>query len=239
MTSRFWISRNIKVYYLILARLVPYKRIDLAVEACSRTGRRLVVIGDGSDRKRLMSLAGPSVTFLGRQPDNVVNRYASQCRALIFPGEEDFGMAPLEINAAGRPVVAYGSGGATETVIEGMNGILFREQTAESLIWALEKFEGIGMGSVGNQEKRAAVRHQRISGPPPGFPLPCVSCHARASPASPEGRMSSAQVELPIGEGSVVAENPRHGLRALIQSIAIRLRSSSYKPELESLQREC
>jgi glycosyltransferase involved in cell wall biosynthesis len=143
VTSRFWISRNVEDYYLILARLVPYKRIDLAVEACTRTGRRLVVIGDGSDRKRLMSLAGPSVTFLGRQPDNVVNRYASQCRALIFPGEEDFGMAPLEINAAGRPVVAYGSGGATETVIEGMNGILFREQTAESLIWALEKFESM------------------------------------------------------------------------------------------------
>jgi glycosyltransferase involved in cell wall biosynthesis len=143
VTSRFWISRNVEDYYLILARLVPYKRIDLAVEACTRTGRRLVVIGDGSDRKRLMSIAGPSVTFLGRQPDNVVNRYASQCRALIFPGEEDFGMAPLEINAAGRPVVAYGSGGATETVIEGMNGILFREQTTESLIWALEKFESM------------------------------------------------------------------------------------------------
>lgn len=142
-TSRFSINRNTEDYYLILARLVPYKRIDLAVEACTRTGRRLVVIGDGSDRQRLTSLAGPSVTFLGRQPDGVVNRYASQCRALIFPGEEDFGMAPLEVNAAGRPVIAYGAGGATETVIEGMNGILFREQTTESLIWALDKFESM------------------------------------------------------------------------------------------------
>ena len=141
-TSRFWISRNVEDYYLILSRLNAYKKIDLAVEACTRTGRRLVVIGDGPDRERLKALAGPNVSFLGRQSDAEVNRYASRCRALIFPGEEDFGMAPLEINAAGRPVVAYGAGGATETVIEGLNGVLFREQTTESLIGALETFEG-------------------------------------------------------------------------------------------------
>jgi glycosyltransferase involved in cell wall biosynthesis len=141
VTSRFRISRETEDYYLILSRLVAYKRIDLAVEACTRTGRRLIVIGDGPDRGRLEALAGPSVTFLGHQPDSVVNRYASRCGALIFPGEEDFGMAPLEINAAGRPVVAYGAGGATETVIENLNGVLFREQTTESLIQALEKLE--------------------------------------------------------------------------------------------------
>ncbi len=141
VTSRFSISRKTEDYYLILSRLVPYKRIDLAVEACTRTGRRLVVVGDGSDRKRLMDIAGPTITFLGRQPDGEVNRLASQCRALIFPGEEDFGMAPLEVNAAGRPVVAYGAGGATETIIEGMNGVLFREQTADALVHALERCE--------------------------------------------------------------------------------------------------
>jgi glycosyltransferase involved in cell wall biosynthesis len=141
VTSRFQISREIDDYYLVLSRLVPYKRLDLAVEACNRTGRRLVVIGDGPDRGRLEKLAGPTITFLGRQPDESVNRYASRCRALIFPGEEDFGMTPLEINAAGRPVVAYGAGGATETVIENLNGVLFREQTVESLIQALEKLE--------------------------------------------------------------------------------------------------
>jgi glycosyltransferase involved in cell wall biosynthesis len=140
-TSRFSISRKTDNYYLILSRLVPYKRIDLAVEACTKTGRRLVVVGDGSDRKRLMDLAGPTVSFLGRQPDSEVSRLASQCQALIFPGEEDFGMAPLEINAAGRPVVAYGAGGATETVIEGMNGILFPEQKVDSLIQALDECE--------------------------------------------------------------------------------------------------
>jgi len=140
-TSRFWISKNVDDYYLTLARLNSYKRIDLAVEACTRTGRKLVVIGDGPDRERLQAMAGPTVTFLGRQPDREVNRYASRCRALIFPGEEDFGMAPLEINAAGRPVVAYGAGGATETVIESVNGILFHEQTPDSLIDALGRCE--------------------------------------------------------------------------------------------------
>ena len=141
VTSRFRLRRDIEDYYLILARLVPYKRIDLAVEVCTKTRRNLMVIGDGPERGRLEALAGPKVRFLGRQPDVVVNRHASRCRALIFPGEEDFGMAPLEINAAGRPVVAYGAGGATETVIENFNGVLFREQTTESLVQALEKFE--------------------------------------------------------------------------------------------------
>ena len=148
VTSRFTVSTSVEDYYLILSRLVPYKRIDLAVEACTRTGRRLVIIGGGPDRARLESLAGPTVEFLGRQPDSVVNHYASRCRALIFPGEEDFGMAPLEVNAAGRPVVAYGAGGATETVIENVNGILFRPQTTVSLIQALEKCESRNWNSA-------------------------------------------------------------------------------------------
>ncbi len=141
ITSRFRISKDIDDYYLILSRLVPYKRLDLAVEVCTRTARNLVIIGDGPDRSRLEKIAGPTVTFLGRLTDDTVSSYASRCRALLYPGEEDLGMAPLEINAAGRPVVAYGAGGATETVIENLNGILFREQTQESLIEALEKLE--------------------------------------------------------------------------------------------------
>jgi glycosyltransferase involved in cell wall biosynthesis len=141
VTSRFRISRETEDYYLVLSRLNAYKRIDLAVEACRRTGRRLVVIGDGPDRERLQSLGGPTVRFLGRLPDAAVNRYASRCRALIFPGEEDFGMAPLEVNAAGRPVVAYAAGGATETVIEGRNGLLFGDQSVDSLVGGLERLE--------------------------------------------------------------------------------------------------
>jgi glycosyltransferase involved in cell wall biosynthesis len=140
-TSRFSVSHEMDDYYLVLSRLNAYKRIDLAVEACARMGRRLMVIGDGPDRERLKALAGPTVTFLGRQPDADVNRYASRCRALIFPGEEDFGMAPLEINAAGRPVVAYGAGGATETVTEDLNGVFFREQSTTSLMDAIRRFE--------------------------------------------------------------------------------------------------
>ena len=96
-------------------RVDAIQRIDLAIEACNKLQRRLVIIGEGPDRKRLEKLAGPTVRFLGRQPDSVVARRAGRCRALLFPGEEDFGMSPLEVNAAGRPVIAYNAGGAIET----------------------------------------------------------------------------------------------------------------------------
>jgi glycosyltransferase involved in cell wall biosynthesis len=139
--DRFQMSRQIDDYYLVLSRLIPYKRIDLAIEACNRLGRRLVIIGDGPDRERLEKLAGPKIEFLGRQPDSQVNLYASRCRALLFTGEEDFGMVPLEVNAAGRPVIAYRGGGAMETVIENLTGVFFNTPTATSLIDAIEDFE--------------------------------------------------------------------------------------------------
>ncbi len=128
-------------FYLVLSRLVPYKRFDLAVQACTQSNRRLVVIGDGPDRARLESMAGPSVTFLGRAPDAVVTDHAQRCRALLFPGEEDFGMTPLEVNAAGRPVVAFKAGGATETIIPGLNGVFFDQPTAASLLDGMEQLE--------------------------------------------------------------------------------------------------
>lgn len=128
-------------FYLVLSRMISYKKLDLAIEACKKLNRRLVVIGDGPDRKRLESLAGKQTQFMGRQPDEVVTKYASRCRALIFPGEEDFGMVPLEINASGRPVIAYRSGGAMETVIDGATGMFFKEQTVESVCAAIEEFE--------------------------------------------------------------------------------------------------
>ncbi len=130
-------------FYLILSRLAPYKRLDLAIEACQKLDRPLVVIGDGVARRQLEKIAGKNTRFLGRQPDDVVNRYASRCRALIFPGEEDFGMTPLEINASGRPVIAFRGGGATETVIENETGVFFDEQTADSVVEAIEHFETI------------------------------------------------------------------------------------------------
>jgi glycosyltransferase involved in cell wall biosynthesis len=139
--SRFQIAETIGDYYLVLARLLSYKRLDLAVTACTRLNRPLVVIGDGPARADLERLAGPSVRFLGWQDDEAVAGYAARCRALLFPGEEDFGMTPLEVNAAGRPVIAYRSGGALETVVAGHTGVFFDEPTADSLVKAITEFE--------------------------------------------------------------------------------------------------
>ncbi len=140
-TMRFKGAESDDDFYLILSRLAPYKRLDLAVEACKRLGRRLIVIGDGPARRELESIAGPQTEFLGRADDEVVADYAGRCKALFFPGEEDFGMTPLEINAAGRPVIAYRAGGATETVVENKTGVFFDEQEPESLMAAIEDFE--------------------------------------------------------------------------------------------------
>lgn len=150
--ERFQPSVDVDDYYLVLSRLVPYKRIDLAIEACKRMDRRLVIIGDGPDRARLEALAGPRTEFLGRQPDQQVNQYASRCRALLFPGEEDFGMVPLEVNASGRPVIAYRGGGAIETVIDGKTGLFFDEAKSESLISAIEDFESRHWDSLSMRE---------------------------------------------------------------------------------------
>src|SRR5215471_15467468 len=140
----FHISTDVDDYYLVLSRLVSYKRIDLAIEACKLMNRRLVIIGDGPDRARLEKLAGDRIEFLGRQPDQIVNYYLARCRALLFPGEEDFGMAPLEANAAGRPVIAYNAGGATETVVDGRTGVFFDHPNSLALSSAIERFESMG-----------------------------------------------------------------------------------------------
>lgn len=139
--DRFKMSFEQEDYYIVLARLVAYKRIDLAVEACTRLGRRLIVIGSGTAQESLQKKAGPTVKFVGRISDPEVEHYVGRCRALIFPGEEDFGMAPVEVAAAGRPTIAFGKGGALETVVDGVTGVFFPEQTAESLMEAIERFE--------------------------------------------------------------------------------------------------
>ena len=126
-------------YHLMVGELVRYKRPELAVEAFSRTGRRLVVIGGGEMLAELRAAAGPSVTLLGPQPFDVLRHHYARCRALVFPGEEDFGIVPVEAMASGRPVVAYGRGGATETVVDGVTGAFFAEQTVDCLLDAVDR----------------------------------------------------------------------------------------------------
>lgn len=127
--------------YLVVSRLIPYKKIDLAVVACSRLGLPLNVIGPGRDRARLEALAGPTVRFLGRVSDDEVHAALASCRAFLFPGEEDFGIAPVEAMAAGRPVVAYAGGGALDTVVDGVTGRLFSPQTVDALAERLQSFD--------------------------------------------------------------------------------------------------
>jgi glycosyltransferase involved in cell wall biosynthesis len=139
--GRFVIQPHQEDYYLVLARLVSYKRIDLAVSACNLLGKQLVIIGSGPERERLRGLAGSTVTVLGHVSDEEATRYAGECRALLFPGEEDFGMAPLELAAAGRPTIAYRAGGALETIVEGSTGVFFDQQDVSSLAEAIRRFE--------------------------------------------------------------------------------------------------
>ena len=133
-------------YYLCVSALVPYKRVDLAIEACNRLRRRLVVVGQGPQRRRLARLAGPTVALAGWCSDERIRDHLRRCRALLFGGNEDFGIVPVEAQACGTPVVAYGRGGATETVLgadetHGGTGLFFDRQTPESLCRAILSFE--------------------------------------------------------------------------------------------------
>lgn len=128
-------------YFMLLSRLVPYKRLDLAIHAFTELGLPLVVVGDGRDRERLEAMAGDNVRFLGWQPTTTVRDYLAHCQALIWPGLEDFGLAPVEAQASGRPVIAYAGGGALDTVVNGVTGTLFEPQTSEALAEAVAAFD--------------------------------------------------------------------------------------------------
>ncbi len=130
-------------FYLCVGQLVGYKRVDLAVRACTRLNLPLIVVGDGEEYKKLHSIAGNSVQFLGRTSSKRIIELYSTCKALLFPGEEDFGMVPVEAMATGAPVIAFGKGGATETVINEQTGLFFEEQNEESLCDAMTRFEVI------------------------------------------------------------------------------------------------
>lgn len=145
-------------YYLLVSQLTPYKRADLAVRAFTAMGKPLVVIGEGSESRRLRMLAGPTVRLMGRQPFAVVKRHFERCRAFIHPQVEDFGITAVEAQAAGRPVIAYRAGGALESVIDGETGLFFDEQTPASLIGAVNAFEARPPGRWSAHCRRNAER---------------------------------------------------------------------------------
>jgi glycosyltransferase involved in cell wall biosynthesis len=130
-------------YFLIVSRLIPYKRIDMVIETFNKLQWPLIIIGDGYDRDRLKQLAGPTVKMLGFQSDKVIHDYYANCRAFILAGEEDFGITPLEAQAHGKPVIAFGHGGALETVVSGITGVFFHEQSITSLSNSLERFQSM------------------------------------------------------------------------------------------------
>jgi glycosyltransferase involved in cell wall biosynthesis len=142
--NKFELNFKKEDFYLTVSRLVPYKKIDLIVEAFSQMpDKKLVVIGDGPDFKRIKAKARKNVELLGYQPFEIIKDYMQKARAFIFAAEEDFGITPVEAQACGTPVVAFGKGGTLETVIEGKTGIFFKEQTVESLVEAVNYFEKI------------------------------------------------------------------------------------------------
>ena len=133
--------RNPEDFYLFFGQLVGYKRADLAIEACIKSGRKIVVIGDGKSKKAAEYTKSGLVTFTGRVSDQAIADYLSKAKALLFPGIEDFGIIPVEANAAGCPVLAYKKGGALDSIKENVTGMFFDEQTTDSLIKCMDSFE--------------------------------------------------------------------------------------------------
>ena len=149
-------------FFLVVSALVPYKRIEIAIEAFSRTNVPLVVVGDGPLRRALQRTAAPTVAFLGWLPDDELRALYRQCRALVFPGEEDFGIVPVEAMACGRPVIAFRRGGALETVVEDETGLFFDEQTPESLVEAVSRFQRIRFHSAACQRRAEVFSTERF-----------------------------------------------------------------------------
>ena len=160
--ERFTPSSDHDGHYIVVSRLVAYKGIDRAVIACTKSGRRLVVVGKGPDQKRLEGLAGPTITFTGWASDAEVQRLMERSCGLIFPAEEDFGIAPVEAQACGKPVIAYARGGALETVIEGQTGCFFHEQTVESLLAALDRAEATSWNPAGIRRNAECFSEERF-----------------------------------------------------------------------------
>ncbi len=144
--------------YLVFGRVVPYKKVDQAVQACERLGRPLIVAGGGRDLPRVKALAGPHTTFAGKVTDVELDRLLATSRALLFPGEEDFGIVPVEAQAAGLPVIGMSLGGVRDSVADGVSGVLYDAPTVEGLVAAIERFESLSLdeGAVRDNARRFA-----------------------------------------------------------------------------------
>jgi len=156
------LEREPEDYYLAFGRVVPYKRVDIAVTACSALGRPLKVAGDGRAIEAVRAGAGAGVEFLGKVSDGERDRLLTGARALLFPGEEDFGIVPVEAQAAGVPVIAFGIGGALETVLDGRTGVLFDPQDAAALAGAIERFEGLELDPAAVRRNAAGFGSERF-----------------------------------------------------------------------------
>lgn len=146
-------------FYLVVSALVPYKKVDVAVQAFNCLGRRLIVIGEGPERKRLEAMAKKNIEFLGWQPDEIIRQYYRRARALIFPGEEDFGIVPVEMQACGGAVLALAKGGALETIKDGKTGLFFADPNERSLLNAVDRFERMNLKA--NDARENAMRFSR------------------------------------------------------------------------------
>ena len=172
--SEFEVSTRDDGFLLIAARLLGYRRIDVAVRAATAARRQLVIVGDGPERERLESLAGPTVRLTGWLPRAELIDLFARCHAYVVPGEEDFGIAPVEAMAAGKPVVALARGGVAETVVDGVTGVLFDEQSPAALEQALERLDSLALDPHGHPRPSRAIRSRpflrRVARPvrPPG-----------------------------------------------------------------------
>jgi glycosyltransferase involved in cell wall biosynthesis len=184
-TALYERSEAVGEHYLVVSRFVPYKRVDLAIEAANRLGFPLKVIGAGPLEPELRRLAtSKHITFMGHLSDEAVRQEMARCRALLFCSFEDFGLVPLEVQAAGRPVIAYGSGGALETVIDGVTGAFFQEQTVDSLCQAIRRFEALSLDSSVIQRHARNFDFEAFAEQLTGFVSQALEAHRRGEERS-------------------------------------------------------
>lgn len=164
VNTEFYRILNLKRenFYLIVSALVPYKRIDVAIRAFNKLGIPLKIIGEGPEEKRLKKIANSNIEFLGWQKDEVLLVYYNKCKALIFPGEEDFGIVPVEANACGTPVIGYKKGGILDSIIENETGIFFYPSTEDALIQAIKKFESLSFSPQKCRENAIRFSFERF-----------------------------------------------------------------------------